>query len=110
MVKSRLSDEEIFDVGVFVSVGNASGLVKYLNKLLYQKGLGTDCCARPIAARDKEDMKESCYAEGYIKKTIEFINDTRQRLSPTKTIEKTLEYLEKVQQEIREFFQKSRPR
>lgn len=106
MVKSRLSEEEEVQVIAFVATGNAKGLVDYLNQLLYQKGRGTDCCARPLALRDREDLKDTCFAEGYIKKIIEFMDNSRQRLSPAEAVEATCKYLDQILNEIGQFFGK----
>ena len=90
----------------FVACGDHVRLLEYLDRMLYEKGLGTDGCARPMAARDQQDMKKetSCYAEGYIRKTIEFVENCNQMWPPRKTVDKTLTYLKKLQKEMTEFF------
>ena len=104
MIKDRLSEQEIIDIAPFVATQNLKGLEDHLNRLLYQKGLGTDGCSRPLAFRAEEDTEIPCYAYGYIKKIKEFLNESAKRLEGSQAIKDTLKYINNVQKEIELFF------
>jgi len=104
MVKSKLSEQEIVEVGGFVAAQDLSGIVTYFNQLLYRKGLGTDGCSRPLALRATKDMVDPCFGRGYLNKVLEFIAESRKRMEDTDAIEKTVEYVEALINEVNQFF------
>lgn len=108
MIKSKLSEEEAVQVGAFVTAQDIPGMVKYLNRVLYDRGLGTDGCSRPMALRDKKDMDEPCFARGYLNKVLEFIEESKRRTGDSDTLEKTVNYLNGLLKEIDRFFYKKK--
>ena len=115
MVKSKLSDDEWSNILAFCTAERWADLKTYLDQLLYLKGLGTDCCARPLAFRldladgKKQDamMETPCFAVGYLDKIGSYLSETNARETvPEVTIEKTLKYISKLKEEINRFFNK----
>ena len=108
MVKSKVSEQEAVEIGAFVMAQDMQGLVRYLNRMLYDRGKGTDCCARPIAFRAEKDMGESCFAKGYLSKVIEFIEESRKRMKDSDTLKETITYTTALCGEIDRFFDKKK--
>jgi hypothetical protein len=120
VVKSKLSDAEWTEVIGFCTADRWADLRLYLDQLLYMKGLGTDCCARPLALRmmpTKEPMaaeavrasidQPTCFALGYMQLIESYIEETDAReTAPEVTIEKTLKYIGRLKEEINRFFKK----
>jgi len=106
MIKSKLSESEVTQVISFASSGDMGGLVKYLNSLLYERGLGTDCCARPMALREEKDTDDPCFAQGYIEKILDYLRQSEARMSDAQAIQNTKKYILSLQQEIARFFER----
>lgn len=106
MTKSRLSDSEKEDILSFVLAENANGVFEYVDRLLYEKGLGTDCCARPIEYREKEHMEHPCFAMGYIEKIEEYFKAISGRKDIGDPVELTSEYIRILKVEINKFFKR----
>lgn len=109
MTKSKLSDEEQTSLSEFVVTQNVSGATNYINKLLYERGLGSDACSRPFAARDADDIKENCFAKGYLKKILSFIESSNNQMSDGLVVIETIKYVRKLIKEIDIHFEKKEP-
>ena len=112
MVKSFLSDDEWFEILSLMNAQEPERLKLYLNNLLYERGRGTDACARPLHFRENEDKNSSpCYAIGYIDKLMSFLTETSLREADDYlAIQKTREYATKLKEEINRFFKPSTDR
>lgn len=73
MKNEPLNDQEHSDLMGIVQ-RNPESIGVYVNKLLAKRALGDDHCARPLSFRDKDDVMEPCFAAGYLKKIIEYID------------------------------------
>jgi hypothetical protein len=88
MVKSKLSDQEHVELGCWVSTGKVDEVIRYVNKLLYERGLKDDGCFFPIAYR----KENGCFAKECMEKIISFMEELDKRHDKN-TIKKTLNYI-----------------
>jgi len=105
MVRSKLSDEETEVILGLVVRGSHMGVLKYVNKLLHEKGMGTDTCARPWAIRNKKELERPCFAIGYLDRVVDFMTEVNAR-QPKLVVSQTKKYVEKLKSEIELFFTK----
>ena len=104
MIHAQLSDAEKEDLLALTVSGKPANVVAYVNKLLKERNLGHDSCARPLAVRDKKHIKQPCFAIEYIEKIEEFLNESLHRTTPVQAISETKEYIQQVKAEIKKFF------
>jgi hypothetical protein len=105
MVQSKLSDEETEIIMGFCAGGRPVQLVKYINRLLYEKGLGSDVCARPFEIRNKQELEHPCFAVGYLSKVESYLIESHGR-KPQKAVSDTLKFIGKLKTEITKYFSK----
>lgn len=106
MINEPLSDVEITGLIQCSVSDNPIKSITYVNKLLSKRTLGDDHCARPLSFRNKDDVKEPCFALGYITKIEEFINETKKHSSDKLIIKDVLNYIYELKKEINTFFGK----
>jgi len=87
MIKSKLSDQEI-DMLLAWAASKPENVVKYVNKLLYERSLKDDGCFFPIAFR----TENGCFAKECMRKIIDFIEQLNNR-KDKKVVEKTIKYI-----------------
>lgn len=78
-IKSKLSDAEQEEIIAYVLAGRYEALIKYVNTLMYTRGLGSDVCARPYAYRADSEISEPCFAANYLRRIISFIDEQTAR-------------------------------
>lgn len=104
MTISRLSDEETEELLHLAASSQPVGVIKYVNRLLYSKGLGDDRCARPLAFRNRQELESPCFAVGYLDKVSSFMAETAAR-DPAQAVKKTQEFIAGLKTEITKFFE-----
>lgn len=87
MVQSKLSDQEIDMLMTWATVG-PEYVVKYVNRLLYERSLKDDGCFFPIAYR----KQNGCFAKECMRKIISFMEELDNRHDKN-TVKKTLNYI-----------------
>jgi hypothetical protein len=102
MKTEKLSDEEIESISFAFGTGDISKLIEVLRKLLYNRSLGAEVCARPVSFRKQEQMKEPCFAIGYLNSIIEYIEETQKR--KLDVAKETTLYINKIIEEISSYF------
>jgi len=91
MIKSNLSDVEIENIIALGCYGKSQDVIKYVNKLFYDRSLKDDGCFFPIAFR----KENGCFAKECMAKIISFMEELNKR-KDKKTVEKTLNYIRKL--------------
>jgi hypothetical protein len=90
MIQSKLSDQEIDMLMTWATVG-PENVVKYVNRLLYERSLKDDGCFFPIAYR----KLNGCFAKECMGKIISFIEELDKRHDKS-TVKKTLKYIRRL--------------
>jgi len=103
MTRSLLSDDETETLMHLSAGGNHVGVVKYVNKLLHLKGMGTDPCARPFAMRSNQKLDPPCFALGYLEVVSSFMKESHAR-SPKTVVKDVDKFIHNLRLEIIKFF------
>lgn len=104
MIYTQLSEQEQADLVQLVQQQASLGVVQYVNRLLKKGSWGNESCARPFAARDEKHVKQPCFAQGYLEKSLEYSRDCSYRLPASEALEKTQHILEQMITEVKTFF------
>jgi len=105
MLNKPLSDEEVeVLVGKFAG-GDAQGLVTYVNRLLDKRCQGLDSCARPLSFRQDDEVKDTCFAKGYLVKVKDLTQAASIRVSDQYDLsDRVSVYIDELIKEINTFF------
>lgn len=90
MIQSKLSDQEV-DMLLTWSATKPENVVKYVNKLLYERGLKDDGCFFPIAYR----KQNGCFAKECMEKIISFMEELDKR-HDRNTVKKAIQYVRRL--------------
>ena len=104
MIYSKLSEHQQNELANLIYRDEVDEVFKYINSILTKNSLGLDTCAKPMAVRNKQEMNNDCFAQGYLEKVLEFMEETLAREKPLDTVIKTRQYIQNVIEEIKTFF------
>lgn len=102
MRNQDLSDSEIENLTMLCGSGNCSDLITYVKRILNNRYLGLDSCARPLDYRgDFQD--DACFARGYIKLISDYTHQQSLRLESAELDSAIRNYCNKLISEINKF-------
>jgi hypothetical protein len=78
-MNKKLSDVEIDNIVSISQAQDVIHLIGYLNKIIGERDLGLDGCARPLSFRSESDLNHTCFARGYLQKVREYLIETSAR-------------------------------